>query len=536
MGNSIKFMTITLLMLSSVVIRVQSADKMTNKVLDGKTFGLSRNFDIWSDKQEKGGFFEEQKNTKEVIRDDLLSISSQALSSSNMTSGRKSKVLNILASPNEDECISNDGLHTGVCLNVYECRLQGGKSKGDCALGFGVCCVFIATCDDEIRNNITYFMSPKFPALLPKDITSCALKIMPIHPDISQIRLDFVHFALGQPNRKTGVCDGDVMHFGGGVLEKFILCGQNTGQHVYLDVNPKSRDGGIIEVFMNFTSRSFNSRLWEIRVTQVPFSQRAPSGCLQYFTEPEGILQTFNFAENGRHLASQNYRACFRQNLGMCSIAYEPCNDQSFRIGPGISNSNGLNDAVGAGAAGNLPSAGGIQASIADEPAVLAGDLQALGSEDNPDILDQADPADNVIATDENDIEGSGGGEIAADTAGGGFLDTFREMFFSFRSMRSNKYGKMRAMSDARQLYSTCTDRITMPCIIEDFIGVGMGDVPTCVPVHCGSSLCPPGVSPCRLESSVTPFRLGIVFGDGAGKGSPEDNIGACLKFSQVAC
>lgn len=122
--------------------------------------------------------------------------------------------------------------------------------------------------------------------------------------------------------------------------------------------NGKSRDGeatGVIDVVMNFTSSLAASRFWEIRVSQIPFSQRAPAGCLQYFTGNEGIiqvtypsstpskleynfcslrLQTFNFAENGRHLSNQNYRACIRQGIGMCSIAYEPCNEQSFRIGP----------------------------------------------------------------------------------------------------------------------------------------------------------------------------------------------------------
>lgn len=110
---------------------------------------------------------------------------------------------------------------------------------------------------------------------------------------------------------------------------------------------------GDIELFMNFTDRFASTRLWEIRVAQIPFSQRAPTGCLQYFTSPSGIIQvmskwdnistsplinpifrqTFNFAENGRHLANQNYRSCIRQETGMCSIAYEPCTEQSFRIG-----------------------------------------------------------------------------------------------------------------------------------------------------------------------------------------------------------
>lgn len=46
------------------------------------------------------------------------------------------------------------------------------------------------------------------------------------------------------------------------------------------------------------------------------------------------LLKTFNFAENGRHLSNQKYKACVRQERGMCSIAYEPCDERSFRIGP----------------------------------------------------------------------------------------------------------------------------------------------------------------------------------------------------------
>uniref|UniRef100_A0A336MSC2 CSON000532 protein n=1 Tax=Culicoides sonorensis TaxID=179676 RepID=A0A336MSC2_CULSO len=529
MKKTNSFLSILIILLLNV-LKVHLSPSSTNvkKSLDIKSFGFNKNYDIWDDapKKKERFFLDKTEINNDKLYGDVDIDGHKLIENNKNFTMRKSKVLNILAQPNEDECTSNDGLHTGVCLNVYECRIQGGRSKGDCALGF-----VIATCDEEIKNNITYFMSPKFPSLLPKDMTSCALKIMPVHPDISQIRLDFVHFALGQPNRRTGECDGDIMRLGGGVLENFFLCGENTGQHVYLDVNPKARDGGIVEVLMNFTSNAFNSRLWEIRVTQIPFSQRAPSGCLQYFTEPEGILKTFNFAENGRHLAGQNYKACFRQNPGTCSIAYEPCNEQSFRIGPSL-----LDDDSGGGGGGGLAdSFGGIQAGLGENPAVL-GDLQSAASDTQ--AIEQANPADNLISNDENTIEGSG--DDGVDT-GGIFSDfpgfsTFRDIFFSFRSMRSNKYHKMKTIADARQLYSTCTDRITMPCIIEDFIGVGMGEVPSCVPVHCGLSLCPPGISPCRLESSVTPFRLGIRFGSGARKGSPEDNIGACLRYFQMPC
>lgn len=307
---------------------------------------------------------------------------------------------------------------------------------------------------------------------------------------------------------------------------------------------------------MNFTSNSFASRLWEIRVSQVPFSQRAPQGCLQYFTEPQGFLQTFNFAENGRHLANQNYKVCFKQDTGMCSIAYEPCNQHSFRIGPSESimssdtfgsqsssggSSGGIgggNGGIGGGNGGIGGGNGGSGGALADNLAPLPPSFDTVQSAGVPGDLQAADtnnPAETVADPPEgvsNDaVEGSGGDELA-DTGNSVFpsFDSIRDIFFSFRNMR------LLRQRQKRQLYSTCTDRITMPCIIEDFIGVGMGAIPSCVPVHCGLSLCTLGVSPCRLESSVAPFRLGIRFGDGRGKGSPEDNIGACLKFNQLPC
>lgn len=88
----------------------------------------------------------------------------------------------------------------------------------------------------------------------------------------------------------------------------------------------------------------------------------------------------------------------------------------------------------------------------------------------------------------------------------------------------------------SKQFFSTCEDRITLPCIVEDFISVGTGSVPTCSPVHCGNSLCSANVSPCRVESTVTPFGIGIHFGDGRNKGGAEENIGACIRYKQLNC
>lgn len=63
---------------------------------------------------------------------------------------------------------------------------------------------------------------------------------------------------------------------------------------VYYDVpHRKGRDGksSIVDVVMNFTSGFGTARFWEVRVSQIPFSQRAPAGCLQYFSGHEGTIQ-----------------------------------------------------------------------------------------------------------------------------------------------------------------------------------------------------------------------------------------------------
>lgn len=104
----------------------------------------------------------------------------------------------------------------------------------------------------------------------------------------------------------------------------------NNDQHVYFDVQNVNTT---IKINMNLSKKTVN-RLWEIRITQIPFLQEAPSGCLQYHTGVKGVVQTMNFAENGRHLADQDYMICIRQEEDMCSIVYEPCDESSFRIGP----------------------------------------------------------------------------------------------------------------------------------------------------------------------------------------------------------
>ncbi|XP_031623668.1 uncharacterized protein LOC116340997 isoform X2 [Contarinia nasturtii] len=599
------------LFLSKQVCDVHGASK-------GSSWPSMKTYDIWGSPQNKAIQHSGSGSTMTASND--LEIQDYR----HKTSFRNEKVLSFFAQPSEDECKSEDGLRSGVCMNKYDCHQKGGTAKGQCALGFGACCVFTATCDQEIKNNITYFISPNFPALMSTNIKTCKLKIKMMSSDISQLRFDFHHFSIGQPNRQTGNCDGDIFSLFGGSSGMFKLCGYNNGQHIYYDVpNRKARDGKTpadIDLVMNFTSSFATARFWEVRVSQIPFSQRAPAGCLQYFFGADGIIQTFNFAENGRHLSNQKYKACIRQESKMCSIAYEPCNEQSFRIGPNrpreypnplaspYSSYNGAfpyqtlngNPIIGPngmlipnpyGSNGILPP-NRIVYDANGQPAVLSpnGVLTPLNpnaltaqmsgipltvSTNGADgVVTQADPAQdpsmlnslngtspdvgnstesmtNATTTTttsttpipQDDVEGSGDDgddnnpddrdDLTSLFSIGSFIT--RAALFR-RSIRSVQPAPIHNERKARQFYSTCNDRITLPCIVEDFISVGSGSLPTCSPVHCGNSLCPGNVSPCRVESTVTPFGIGIHFGDGLNKGFAEENIGACIRYKQLNC
>ncbi|KAK6627920.1 hypothetical protein RUM44_010402 [Polyplax serrata] len=73
---------------------------------------------------------------------------------------RQEKVLNFIALPESKECTSEDGRRSGICLNAYECKIQEGVSQGQCALGFGVCCV-CKYCIEYINNLKILFPSKR---------------------------------------------------------------------------------------------------------------------------------------------------------------------------------------------------------------------------------------------------------------------------------------------------------------------------------------------------------------------------------------
>ena len=62
-------------------------------------------------------------------------------------------------------CSSSDNGRNGTCYTSSECQNKGGKAQGNCAAGFGVCCVFILTTTGDISENCSYIQNPSFPAV-----------------------------------------------------------------------------------------------------------------------------------------------------------------------------------------------------------------------------------------------------------------------------------------------------------------------------------------------------------------------------------
>ena len=52
-------------------------------------------------------------------------------------------------------------------------------------------------------------------------------------------------------------------------------------------------------------------------------ARRAPDGCLQYFTENQGALASFNFDKSSPMAPNQDYSICFKSSPDICAVALQ---------------------------------------------------------------------------------------------------------------------------------------------------------------------------------------------------------------------
>ncbi|KAF2347933.1 CUB domain [Trinorchestia longiramus] len=155
----------------------------------------------------------------------------------------------------------------------------------------------------------------------------CKLTVNPRHNNICQYRLDFDSFNIAQPDLSSDCTQDFFGVTGGSMVPK--LCGDLTGQHIYVNVEP---GGGPIILTMDTSKTLDMKRDWNVKITQIDCDSpyRAPAGCLQFYNETSGLVKSMNFkgidppdeegsaywsrTSTSRRTASQSHRTGPSQN------------------------------------------------------------------------------------------------------------------------------------------------------------------------------------------------------------------------------
>ncbi|XP_054741241.1 uncharacterized protein LOC129246433 [Anastrepha obliqua] len=239
-------------------------------------------------------------------------------------------------------CTTNEGT-SGTCLTRFNCMRQGGTAKGFCST-YGVCCETNIQCGHISNLKRTII---KNPVQLP---TSCQYTITPYSNRVCQVLIEFQRFELQQPTENTDantlICS-DSFTVGG-----YTVCGENSGQHLYLPFNVAA---GASQITLEFSlPTQWAQSTWYLVVTQLecpvpkknagsgmllPFMGQAnlqdlrtiftaknsdldllaPPGCLQYFRQPTGTIKSFG---NVYYMMDMKYTICIKPLPGTTMIEY----------------------------------------------------------------------------------------------------------------------------------------------------------------------------------------------------------------------
>merc|ERR1719293_626093 len=238
--------------------------------------------------------------------------------------GKAFSLFSIVQFPNQ-QCTGSSSTSTyGTCYTSSECTTKGGSADGNCAAGFGVCCVITtSTCSSTISTNTTYIRNPNYPSsYTATSAGTCAYTISKVSDDICQLRLDFQTFS-GFATTTGGACNDYFTAAGQTGKNPPSICGTNTGYHMYVEFGATSTDSiTLTNTYVSgglTTARTFNILARQISCTA---SWKAPTDCVQYFTGKSGTVKSYNFG-GGQLLQSQIYTNCIRTEKGYCGIQWK---------------------------------------------------------------------------------------------------------------------------------------------------------------------------------------------------------------------
>jgi len=273
--------------------------------------------------------------------------------------GKSISIFNVVKFPN-DAC-QGSGSQNGTCYTAEECSSIGGTNAGTCAEGYGVCCTISLTCTStsmshsSSQNNTHLIM-----AATNSPPMGCSYNICPLGSNVCRIRLDFETFTIAGPGIFTatfvtilggpGSCRTDTFSATGSLGGSPVICGENQNQHMFVDTDGEE----CVSANFAFGGLTTINRQFNIKVTQYDCMDQengGPTGCLQYFTAPAGLVSSYNYpigaaavvnavagsATNFQHLNNQNYAICFRRGANICALCFSPdvrtaVIDQSFGL------------------------------------------------------------------------------------------------------------------------------------------------------------------------------------------------------------
>lgn len=280
-----------------------------------------------------------------------------------------------------EECSSQSdfagGVRSGTCYTATECSDKSGTTSGNCASGFGVCCILLENsgATATIDQNRTYIRNSAYPTIS-TSTTAATYTINKAQSDICQIRLDFEDFIIvGPANTQEStttanghLCNNDnliITVTSQSTFQAPVLCGMLTGQHLYLDIGKDSTDLATLAFTFAATTTITTAlalRRYDVKTSQIPCwaSYRAPPGCDQYITEEQGKLTNMNFRilatgatganmlNTGFELTTQHVKTCMRRGAGMCCVLYELCTQDpdGNTIGDQLIQSGGTANAI----------------------------------------------------------------------------------------------------------------------------------------------------------------------------------------------
>jgi len=259
----------------------------------------------------------------------LLQITTAQEDSKAHRDGKAFSLFSIVQFPNQ-QCTGASSTSTyGTCYTSSECSSKGGTADGNCAAGFGVCCVITSTtCGTSISTNTTYIRNPGYPSsYTASSASTCTYTFNKASADICQLRLDFQTFSGFATSTTAGQCDDTLAMKGQTGVDPPAICGTNTGYHMYTEFGATSTD--TISMTLTYganglsTAKTFNILARQISCTA---TWKAPTDCTQYFTGVSGSVYSYSY---GQMLNKMYYTNCIRTEAGYCRIQWKQSSTSS---------------------------------------------------------------------------------------------------------------------------------------------------------------------------------------------------------------